>query len=163
MKKTVILYGNRNVCIYALTYLMAKGFVVKLISKDHWVLKVAESLGVDIVEFDEVESFDLFLCVHGATILKKNFLEKGVCVNVHPCLSLGYRGKDPIARYIKNKNEIATVDAHIMTEIVDEGEVVSSVKFATGQVAGYSEFYNQAVPFYFLTFNNILQKLKIYP
>lgn len=159
--KKVILYGNRNTGIYALTYLKAKGFDVKIISDDQWVIKIAKLLEVDIIDFEEVEGFDLFLCVHGVKILSKEFLQKGLCVNVHP--GLKYKGKDPISRYIINQDEDATVDSHHMIEQVDEGEIIASVPFHTGEVNSYAEFYNQAVPFYHLLFELTLEKLNIKP
>ena len=158
---TIVIYTRRNVGLYAVSYFKAKGFRVKVISDDHWVQRLAFDLGAEEVWFDTVGEFDLFLCVHGTVILSEEYLSKGLFVNVHPCIK--YKGKNPIARYIKNKDALATIDAHYMTPEVDAGDIVASIPFATGEVGSYAEFYNQAVPFYFILFGKILEELNLNP
>lgn len=156
--KTVALYCNRNVGMVALFYILAKGYKVKLISNDFDVLWFEPKLDVEPVTFNTVGDFDLFLCVHGTKILSKEFLSKGICVNVHPNLPL-YKGKDPIARYIMNKDRNATVDSHYMTEVVDEGEVIHSEKFTTPFCSTYADFYNVALPYYGKVIEKTLEKV----
>jgi len=156
--KTIILYGRRNTGLLALSYLKARGFNVKVISDDKTILWLAESLGCDIVDFNSMGEFDLFLCVHGNRILPKEILQKRKMVNVHPCLGL-YKGANPIKKYIKNKDTKASVESHWMIEEVDAGEVIHQEFFETGIIHSYAEFYNQCIDKYFKCIDRTLKKV----
>lgn len=156
--KTIVLYTRRNVGLYALSYLMAKGFKVKVITDDYFVHKLAGYLGCELVDLDSMGEFDLFLCVHGDKAIPEQYLQDGKFINIHPCLSK-YKGHNPIKRFIQNKDIYASVDAHYMTSVIDEGEIICSVPFATGEIKNYAEYYNVATPFYYICFEKVIQKL----
>lgn len=160
---TIVLYTRRNVGLYALSFLKAKGFDVKVVTDDHWVKRLAGYLGVEEVTMETMGGFDLLLSVHWHKIIPKEYLDNGVCVNVHPCLSLGYKGHNPVKKYIENKGVAGTIDSHYMTEKVDEGEVICSIPFQTGIVESYAAFYNLVAPIYFVIFECTLEKLNIKP
>lgn len=159
---TIILYGRRNTAQLALSFLVAKGFKVKVITDDFWVTQLANSLNVEECTLDNMGEFDIFISVHGNKIVPMKYLEGKIAFNCHPCLGK-YKGHNPIKRYLENKDVMATVDSHFMVEEADMGEVIVSVPFATGQISTYAEFYNEAVPFYFTLFERSLNKLNIKP
>ena len=160
---TIILYTRRNVGLYALSYLKAKGYNVKVLTDDHWVSRMAKWLDVEEVTIGSMGEYDYFFSVHGVEFIPMEYLKEGKSINFHPCLSIGYKGHNPIKRYIKDKQVHATIDAHYMTNEIDEGEIIDTVSFATGRVRGYAEFYNIAVPMYYLCFEQVLLKLNIKP
>lgn len=146
-----------------MSYLKARGFDVKLMTDDIYVKRVGEILGVRMTSFNKSwGDFDLFLCVHGNKIIPKEYLIEGKFVNIHPCLEK-YKGHNPIERYVKNGDTLATVTSHFMTEVVDEGEIIYSNPFYTGKVSSHAEFYNAAVPYYYECIHHTLLKLKIEP
>lgn len=154
--KTVVLLTRRNVGLCALSYLVAQGLVVKVISDDENVLWMADALGCEIVTLETMDDYDLLLSVHWHKIIPVKYLN-GICVNVHPCLENGYKGKNPVLRYIQNKNTDGSVSSHYMTEIVDEGEVIHTENFITGMVETYQQFYDAAVPSYFKLLDRTLK------
>lgn len=156
---TVALLTRRNVGMIALSYLKAKGYIVKLISDDENVLWLANNLDCEIVTIETVGEYDLLLSVHWNKIIPKKYL-KGVCVNIHPCLSL-YRGKNPIQKYIDNQDEFASLESHIMVEEADAGEVIHGDLFETGVVTDFANFYNVAFFYYYKTISSTLHKLGI--
>lgn len=158
----IVLYTRRNVGLYALSYLVAKGFKVKVITDDIWVRQLGIFFKVEEVGLDSMGEFDVFVSVHGKKIVPMKYLEGKIAFNCHPCLGQ-YKGRDPIKRYLQNKDILATVDSHFMTSEPDMGEVIVSVPFATGEISTYAEFYNEAVPFYFTLFERTLNKLNIKP
>jgi methionyl-tRNA formyltransferase len=159
--EVVLLYGRRNVAMYALSYLLASGYTVKVMSDDNDVLWLAERFGCEIIEngaWDKMGDFDCMLCVHGDKYIPQKYLQVDKMINIHPCLSL-YRGSNPVKKYIENKNTMGSVESHYMTGIIDDGEVIHQEFFDTGEVKSYAEFYNQAVPFYYKLFDKTLHKL----
>lgn len=160
MKKRIVLYCRRNVGVIALTYLVAKGHDVLVISDDHMVFLVADELGVGKSELELIPTldFDLFLCVHGNKILPESYLREGKMVNIHPCL-YKYPGANPIKKYIKNGDELGSVESHYMTDEVDKGEVIYRQDFATGKCNTFADFYNVALPMYIFTIQRTLNKI----
>ena len=155
---TIILYCRRNTGLCALSYFVAAGHKVKVITDDVDIIVLAYDLGVPIIDENTMGEYDLIVSVHWNKIIKDVYLAGKKSFNVHPCL-FKYKGKDPIARYIKNKDIVGSVAAHRMTSVVDEGEVLCEWKFYTGIVEGYAEFYNLALPYYFKTFDLAMKKL----
>jgi SAM-dependent methyltransferase/folate-dependent phosphoribosylglycinamide formyltransferase PurN len=156
---TIILYTRRNVALYSLAYLVAKGHSVKVITDDDNVVWLAGKLSCEIVTLDTMGEFDLFLCVHGNKIIDKKYLVEGKMVNVHPCL-FKYKGHNPVRRYIHNLDTLATVESQWMIEEVDAGEVLHTVAFETPVVATFAEFYNIALPFYFRCLDATIETIK---
>lgn len=161
---TIILYTRRNVGLYALSYLKAKGLFVKVVTDDLEVFKMAGKLNCEVVSLADAlfSLYDYFFCVHGNQVIPKDAIKKYQMVNFHPCLTQ-YKGANPIKRYIENKDRYATVGCHYITEEVDVGEIVHQEFFITPEVKSYAEFYNIAVPYYFKCFDAVLEKLNIKP
>ena len=158
--KTIILYCRRQTGVAALLYLVAKGYRVFVISDDENVIGLARELGVGLTTLEVVPhlTFDLFLCVHGNKLIPKEYLVEGKFVNVHPCL-YKYKGHNPIKRYILGMDTDATVEAHFMTDVIDDGQVIYGVKFETPVCKTYAEFYNVALKYYFTVIKNVLIEL----
>jgi methionyl-tRNA formyltransferase len=157
---TIVLYTRRNVGLIALSYLVAKGHNVKVIPDDKNILWLADRLGCKIIEFDgDWEEFDLFLCVHGRKIIPKEKLIPGKFVNIHPCLKEGFKGHNPVERFLKTGADTASISSHYMTEQVDEGKIIETVIFNTENVKTYADFYNEAFKYYFFLLSNTLNKI----
>lgn len=156
--KTVILLTRRNVGMYSLSLLVAKGYKLKVITDDENVKWLAGVLGCELTDLDNMGEYDLLLSVHWNKIIDTKYFEYGSAINVHPCLSW-YKGKNPVKRYIANKNTKASVESHWMTEVVDEGEVVHQEFFETPIVESYQTFYDYAVPFYFKCIQETIKKV----
>lgn len=152
---TIVLYSRRNVGIIALSYLVAKGHTVKVISDDENVLWLAGTLGCEVVDIKTMGEFDLFICVHGNKVIDKKYLVTGKFVNVHPCL-YKYRGANPIKRYIIGQDTEASVESQYMIEEVDAGEVICQEKFTTPICTRYETFYNIALPYYYKVLDRTL-------
>lgn len=160
----ILLYGRRNVCLYALSYLKGLGYEVKVLSNDENVIWLSGSLKCELVSgFDKMGDFDVFISVHGQRIVPMKYLEGKIAFNVHPCLEKGYKGKNPIKTYIELGDKWADVSSHHMTEVPDEGEIIETVHFYTGKVLDYANFYNIAAFYYFLLIHQTLEKLNIKP
>lgn len=156
--KTVVLLTRRNVGLCALSYLVAQGLVVKVISDDNDVLWMAESLDCEIVTLETMGDYDLLLSVHWHKILPEKYL-KGICVNIHPLLHLGekYKGYNPVRKFIESNETVGGVSAHYMTNIPDEGEIIATETFVTGKVNDYAGFYNIALTSYFKLLDRALK------
>lgn len=164
--KTIVLYGKRVVGQIALSYLVARKFnVIVVDDSDIGVKHLANKYGVKVASTDyelSMNSYDLFICVHGTRIIEKEYLHPGRMVNIHPCL-FKYKGHNPIKRYIENGDTEGSVASHFMTEIVDEGEVIYEAFFDTPVCNSYADFYNVALPMYFLVLDKTLEGLNIKP
>lgn len=157
--KTIILYTRRNVGLIALSYLVAKGHMVRVLTDDQQVKWLAKKLNCGVISgFDQMGDYDLFLSVHGWKIVPDKYLNEGKAVNVHPCL-FKFKGHDPIARYIANGETLASVGAHQMTSVVDEGELVYEEFFDTPVCKNYADFYNVAFYHYFTVIDKILEQV----
>lgn len=156
--KSIILYANRNTGMYVMSYLVAQGYDVRVITEDNNVRRLAYAYGLKLTELDEMGEFDLFICCHGRKIIDKKYLQEGKFINIHPCL-YKYKGHNPIKRYINNKDNKGTVESHYLIEEVDGGKVIHQEKFDTGEVNTYAEFYNIALPYYFWCIDETLKKI----
>ena len=153
----IVFYGRRNVGMLVLTYLVAKGHSVKVISDDV-VAETAKIFNCPVVNFENMGEFDLFICCHGSKIIDKKYLIKGKFINLHPCL-YKYKGHSPIKRYIENKDESGSVECQWMIEEVDAGEVIHQEFFETPKVTTFAEFYNIALPYYLKAIDKALEKI----
>jgi methionyl-tRNA formyltransferase len=152
----IIFFGRRNVGMLVLTYLVAKGHEVKVISDDI-VAETAKMLGCPVVNFETMGEFDLFICCHGNKIIDKKYLNNKF-INIHPCL-YKYKGHSPIKRYIENKDESGSVESQWMIEEVDAGEVIHQEFFETPKLTTFAEFYNIALPYYLKCIDKTLEKI----
>jgi methionyl-tRNA formyltransferase len=155
-----ILYGNRNTGMLVLSYLVAKGHNVKVITDDDQdIIKLCEYYGIEVVTLETMGVFDLFICCHGRRIIDSKYIEEGKFINIHPCL-FKYKGHNPIKRYIANGDEVGSVESQYLIEEVDAGSVIYRREFTTGKVNSYSEFYNIAMPYYLEVIHETLRILK---
>lgn len=152
----IVFYGRRNMGMNVLTYLVAKGHEVKVISDDV-VAELAVMLGCPVVNFETMGEFDLFICCHGNKIIDKKYLNDKF-INIHPCL-YKYKGHNPVKRFIENKDESGSVESQWMVEEVDAGEVIHQEFFETPKITTYAEFYNIATPYYYRCIDKTLEKL----
>lgn len=155
---TVILYTRRNVGMIALSWFVAKGYSVRVITDDINVKWLAYTLGQQIVSFDTMGGYDFFASVHGWKVVPKKHLKEGVSFNVHPCLGK-YPGHDPIRKYIMNQDTEASVESHFMTNEVDKGEVIAQEFFTTPICETYADFYNEAFCSYYKILEATMEKL----
>lgn len=156
--KTIIFYGKRNTGMALLPFLVASGYKVKVMSGDADVEWMAHSLKLETVELERMGEFDLFICCHGTRIIPKEYLDKGVFINIHPCLQK-YPGKNPIQKYVDNKDTVGTVESHYMVEQVDAGKKICCFGFYTGEVKTPQEFYAIAMPHYFKCLSQTLKEI----
>lgn len=154
----IVLYTRRNVGVYCLSHLVALGHEVKVITDDANVSWLAGEYGCELVVFETMGEFDLFLSIHGNKIVPMKYLEGGAAVNIHPCL-FKYKGHDPIKKYLENGDTVGSVGAHYMTEKVDEGELICEIAFETGKIDTYAEFYNIALPTYYEVVSEVLNRV----
>jgi len=155
----IILYGNRNTGMSVLSYLVAQGHNIKVITdNDEDVITLCGYYGIEIITLETMGTFDLFICCHGRKIIKTEYLQDGKFINIHPCL-FKYKGHNPIKRYIANGDEVGSVESQYLIEEVDGGDVIYKKEFTTGKVNSYSEFYNIALPHYFEVIHETLKTL----
>lgn len=159
----IVLLTRRNVGLIALSWLKAKGFEVAVISDDEDVIGLAEDFGCAVISMSDILDDDMLLSVHWHKIIPKEYLQNRIAVNIHPCLREGYKGKNPVERYIADGRKLASISSHHMTEIVDEGEEIANVPFVTGTCNGYADFYNIAFKEYFQILRFTFQKLGVNP
>jgi methionyl-tRNA formyltransferase len=157
----ILLYTRRNVGMYCLSHLIAIGHEVVVMTDELTIVRLAERYGCPVIgngEWERMGSYDMLLSIHGNKKVPTQFLKPG-SVNIHPCLSR-YKGKDPISRYIKDKQILGTVESHWMTDEIDGGEIIyRTPEFLTGECRTHADFYNTALPFYYHCLEHTLNKI----
>jgi methionyl-tRNA formyltransferase len=159
----IVFYGGRNAGMNVLLYLIGlKKHTITVIPEDTIIRKTAEFLNLNTISLNNLnkESFDLFISCHGRKIIPDNILRKCLCLNIHPCL-FKYKGADPIGRYMLNKDTMASVGCHIMTNKIDSGDVIYEVFFDTPVIKSYDEFYNIAYLFYVECIHKVMLKYEM--
>jgi len=111
-------------------------------------------------------AYDILICVHGREIVPKEFLEslKWGGLNVHPCL-WKYKGANPIGRLIQNKDSVASVGCHRMTEKLDEGEVLYETKVRlpiAGDLLTSPDVYSILYPLYPIALIGALHRCELF-
>ena len=165
--KTIVLFTRRNVGLISLSYLIARGYKVYVISDDADVLWLALSLGViarpHIKYLKDLGDFDMVMSVHWHKVIPVEYFNGKPAINIHPLLHLGdrYKGRNPVLKYIESNETVGGISAHYMTEIPDEGDIIATETFVTGNINDYASFYNIAFPFYFKAIDGALKKLGI--
>ena len=156
----IVLYTRRNTGLIALSHLVALGHDVMVVTDDDNVKWLAERFGCILVHEQNAGScdYDYIFSVHWHKKISMKLMPHNNGINFHPCLSL-YKGKDPISRYIQDKQTRGSVSSHIMTSVFDEGEVIHEEYFETGVVSSYAEFYNQAFFHYWKCIDETLNKI----
>jgi methionyl-tRNA formyltransferase len=153
----IILYTRRNVGMYCLSHLVALGHDVSVITDDSNVEWLAGRYNCDIVGFESMGEFDLFLCIHGNKIIPERYLHDWRMINIHPCL-YKYKGHNPIKRYIIGKDTDASVESQWLIEEVDAGDVIHREDFTTPICNNYADFYNIALPYYIKCLDETLNR-----
>jgi methionyl-tRNA formyltransferase len=154
----IIFYGRTQMGMIVLSYLVAKGYDVKVIPEDDMLRQLCGYYGLEIVTLDTMGTFDLFICCHGAKIIPERYLEDGKFINMHSCL-WKYKGTDPITRYIAHKDTDASIESHYMVKEVDAGKVITRVLFTTPVVLNHQEYFNISTPYYFQCIDETLRKI----
>lgn len=157
--KTIIFYGRTQVGAVVLSYLVAKGFTVKVIPEDGLTRDLCKYYNLEIVNLDTMGDFDLFICCHGEKIIPEKYLTPGKFINMHSCL-WKYKGQNPIKRYMANKDTDASIESHFLIKEVDTGQVIVRVLFNTPVIKSYGEYFNLAIPYYLRCIDETLKALE---
>jgi methionyl-tRNA formyltransferase len=98
-------------------------------------------------KFIELDA-DLFMVAAYPQIFSKSLLEipKRGSINFHPSLLPKYRGAHPHYWQIVNGEKDGGITAHFMTENIDDGDIVSQLKFPIEDV-GYDVLYEKIIMF----------------
>ncbi len=165
----IIFYGGKQAGATSLLTLLAlRHKILCVIPQDDIVESVARGFGLVIkptkninekkfVSYLKSLKADLFICCHGKQIIKRDVFHLFPAINVHPCL-YKYPGAKPIKRLINDKNNKASVAVHVMTEDIDEGEVIVE-RFQDIQGNSEEKIYNELYPLYSSTLIRALTKI----
>ena len=161
--------GGRQAGIIGLLTIQALGHdLAHVVAYDANMAKIARSFTWEDVyrSLSEVnndwEGVDLLLSVHGREIVSQSLLDRLPLggINVHPCL-YGFKGKNPVERFLKSNCKQASVGAHCMTSHIDEGEVLCEEYLQrNGSWTTVEEVYNHLYPLYPLVIHSALNNLE---
>lgn len=104
---------------------------------------------------------DLLLSVHGREIVKKELIKlpRIGAINLHPYL-YKYKGANPVERAFADRDFNASVGAHMMEEMVDEGRVLIEEFADAGGSKSVEEIYNRLYPLYGSVLLKVLDMVK---
>ena len=165
----IAFYGGQTAGMISLLSLLGTQHSVRFVfPEDRKVETIAELFKLSILPKKDLNtaatirlianSVDLFICCHGKKVLSRAFVTSIRCINLHPCLYL-YKGAHPIRRLIADHNPKASVAAHWMTEIVDQGNTIVELFETINNIKNKSEadVYAALYPLYVKTFIMTLQ------
>jgi len=166
--KIVLMAGKQAGCIGLLALLADKYEVLKVVAYDFMVDELAKFFGIPTIlsvkelDDDSCAKADCLVCVHGREIVKADMREKfnNKCFNMHPCLSQ-YKGADPISRLLVDRGVFASVGIHVMTDKVDEGEVLEEQFINIEHCHTVQEVYNELYPLYAKVLVTALRHMKV--
>ena len=148
--------GKQAGCVGLLT-LYAGGFnPIAVVAYDENVKQLAGTLSLPTFSsirdsgFKELLSTsDILVSVHGREIVPDELLAipRLGGINVHPCL-FGYKGTNPVERFLKDGLLEASVGVHCMTATVDEGPVLVEEFVGVEGKETAEEVYNALYPYY---------------
>lgn len=103
---------------------------------------------------------DILLSIHGREIVGGKMLEmpRFGAVNIHPYL-YRYKGANPVAQALKDRNFNASVGAHVMEPDVDEGEVLGEEFVDVTKAKSVEEIYNMLYPSYCRLVLDVLDRI----
>lgn len=169
----VAFYGGQVAGMFVLTGLLAHQniSVSFVIAQDDIVKQTAQLFHLKLMSLRQLDSpkfieklkksIDVLICCHGRKILQKELTDSIRCINFHPCL-YKYKGAYPIKRLLSNKDQKASIGAHIMTERIDRGpriaEIFTSIDHQ--KIQSECEAYNQLYPVYLKLLDVVLKKIK---
>lgn len=168
----IIYYGGRQAGAVCLLSILARGDRVSCaIPQDEIVKNIAKEYRLAVfspksINSEESEKYlrglkaDLFVCVHGRQIVKKNILgsTKMGGINVHPCL-YKYKGANPVERMLSDGETRASVGVHRMVDEVDAGEILEELFIDVAGCKSAVEVYNALYPLYAIALKKTLDKL----
>ena len=164
----VFLGGKQAGCTGLLTLYGAGCNVLGVVAYDPQVRHLAETLGLPL--FDSIRhaavkpllgQADLLVCVHGREVVPQPLLDlpKQGAINVHPCL-YAYKGADPVARLLRDRNPKASVGVHRMEEQIDHGDVLVEEFVDVSGWRTAEEVYNVLYPLYATTLLKALRRVR---
>lgn len=153
----IAFYGGQTAGLVSLLTILGLGHEITVVyAEDVQIARIAQIFNINqgnkknLNDLENIRHIakkaDILICCHGRIILKKILLSAIPCFNIHPCL-YKYKGAYPIRRLIQEKNSLASVASHIMTEAVDQGKTlielftkITHVEHKT-EIEVYSELY----------------------
>jgi|GEM_PF-317863 len=166
--RVFLLAGKQAGCIGLLTLAAAGCRIQGVIAYDDDLQKLAAMLHIPIFSSltepeaeNHLSKSDLLVSVHGREIVPKRLFELPRIggINVHPCL-YRYKGANPIGRLLQDGCTQASVAVHLMTEKVDEGEVLVEEFIDVAGKQSVEEVYNALYPYYSLVLLKALRVLE---
>lgn len=126
--------------------------VISAVCYDENLKSTADKLGITTYpSIHAVPSWntDIIVSVHGREIVPKEIFSvpRQGAINAHPCL-YKYPGKNPIRRFLKDHETLASVGIHRMTTMLDEGEVIKEIFINVAGKNTVDEVYNALYPVY---------------
>jgi methionyl-tRNA formyltransferase len=163
--RAVFMGGRQAGCVGLLTSLCFGCEIDALVAYDDQIRMVAGLLDLPLRHSisetqGSLADADVLISVHGREFVPPELLALPRLggINVHPCL-YAYKGADPVARLLADRNTRASVAVHRMTDELDEGEVlVEEFVDVTGDQTGV-EVYNRLYPYYATALYRALQAL----
>lgn len=157
--RTVFMGGKQAGCVGLLT-LVSLSQVKAVVPYDQMVGDLADSLKLpQFRSIHNAPAADLIVSVHGRELVPASLFPG---INVHPCLN-GYKGADPVRRFLADGNTRASVGVHRMTETVDDGEVLAEVFVDVEGCTTVEEVYNMLYPAYIQALLKAWQELPKVP
>lgn len=154
--KIAFMGGSQAGMIGALTALAHGAEIPIAVSYSDELTAMLKSLGIAVCRsvketrfIKELKKTDMLLSVHGREVVKPEIfnLPRFKAVNVHPYL-YKYKGANPVDRAFKDGEFHASVGAHMMTEEVDGGVVLTEEFRDVDGASTVSEIYNSIYPLY---------------
>ncbi len=168
---SVIYLGGKQAGLIGLLTVVCCGCHVEaVVPRDKIVEDVARKLRYpifDSVKCEEIKNLlrgvDLLVSVHSKEIIPVEILNIPHLggINVHPCL-YGYKGANPISRFLADNVCKASVGVHCMTEAVDCGDVLVErfVEIDRQKINTVTEVYNILYPVYSIVLFEALEVLR---
>lgn len=93
--------------------------------------ETAKRLNLSVTDYEGIVKAkpDLFLSIYYTKKVKKDLLDKCLCVNLHSAKLPDYKGRNTFAHAIQNGDLNYTMTLHLMTEEFDEGDIISERTF----------------------------------
>jgi len=167
---TVFFLGAKQAgCIGLLTLIAAGCKIVGTIAYDSFLKELATELHIPTYlslkqpsSTEAISQSDLLVSVHGREIVPDSLLKlpRFGGINVHPCL-YRYKGANPVERLLQDACPLASVGVHLMTNKVDEGEVLAEEFVDVTGKQTVEEVYNALYPFYGIALLKALRTLII--
>lgn len=163
--------GGSQAGIVGLLTLMSMGHrIFSMVAYDEINWEVARQLGVSglydsvtkIPLESKINKSDLLVSVHGREFVTNEIIggPRFGAINVHPCL-YAYKGANPIKRMLRDKTTKASVGVHYMTDVIDEGEVITELYVDVKGCKTPDGVYNRLYPYYSLALMEAINKICI--